>query len=118
MHFELEPLVCTLLISLSRSSDLMNRTGKWINMRQPASSQPIVTIVDFESTTDFKDFEALHSIVLDIDNQLLCSDVQTEAGQMSDELQRSFEAFQLNVNKLTLNIKWKKMHAFAVNDYA
>jgi hypothetical protein len=35
--------------------------------------------VEFESATDFKGFEALHNIVLDIDNQLLCCDVQTEA---------------------------------------
>jgi len=84
----------------------------------PASPQPIETFVDLESAIDFKGFEALHSIVLDIDDQLLCSDVQTEAGEMSDALRRSFEAFQLNVNKLTLNIKQKQMHAFSVNDYA
>ena len=43
-------------------------------------------IVEFESATDFKGIEALHKIVLDIDDQLLCSDVQTEAEQMYDEL--------------------------------
>ena len=48
--------------------------------------QPIETFVEFESATDFKGFEALHNIVLDIDDQLLCSNVQTEAGQMYDEL--------------------------------
>ena len=55
--------------------------------------QRIVTFVEYESVTDFKDFKALHNIVLDIDNQLLCSDIQTEAGQMYDELWRSFEMF-------------------------
>ena len=74
--------------------------------------QPIETFVESESATDFKGFEALHNIVLDIDDQLLCSDVQTEAGQMYDELRRSFETFQRNVNKLTLNVKRKKfMHS-------
>ena len=37
--------------------------------------QPIKT---FESATDFKGFEALHNIVLDIDDQSLCFDVQTK----------------------------------------
>jgi hypothetical protein len=41
--------------------------------------QPIETFVEFESATDFKGFEALHNIALDIDNQLLCCDVQTES---------------------------------------
>ena len=31
-----------------------------------------------ESAINFKDFEALHIIVLDVDNQLLCFDFQTE----------------------------------------
>ena len=35
---------------------------------------------EYESATDFKDFEALYNIVFDIDDQLLCSDVQTEVG--------------------------------------
>ena len=48
--------------------------------------QPSETFVESESATDFKGFEALHSGVIDIDNQLLCSYVHTEAGQMYDEL--------------------------------
>ena len=31
------------------------------------------TFIEFESATDFEGFEALHSIVLNIDDQLLCS---------------------------------------------
>ena len=42
--------------------------------------QPIETFVEYESATDFKGFEALHNSVLGIDDQLLCFDVQTEAG--------------------------------------
>ena len=73
--------------------------------------QPIEALVEFESATDFEGFEALHNIVLDVEDQLLCSNVQTEDGQMYDELQRLFETFQQNVNKLTLNVKRKKfMH--------
>ena len=67
--------------------------------------QPIETFVEFESATDLKGFETLHNIILVINDQFLCSDVQTKAGQMYDELQRLFEMFQQNVNKLTLNVK-------------
>ena len=34
----------------------------------------------------FKGFEALHKFVLNINDQLLCSDVQTKARQMYDEM--------------------------------
>ena len=42
--------------------------------------QPMETFVESESAIDFKGFEALHIIVLDVDDQLLCSDVQMEVG--------------------------------------
>ena len=51
------------------------------------------TFTESESVTDFKGFEALHNTVYNIDNQLLCSDVQMKAEQMYDELQQSFETF-------------------------
>ena len=37
--------------------------------------QLLETFAEYESATNFKDFEALHNIVLDIHDQLLCSDV-------------------------------------------
>ena len=80
--------------------------------------QPIETFVGSKNATDFKGFEALHIIVININDQLLCFDVQTEARQMYDELRRLFEMFQQNINKLTLNVKNKKIHAFAENDSA
>ena len=73
--------------------------------------EPIQTFASSESATNFKGFETLHNIVLDIDDQVLCSDVQTEIEQMYDELWRLFEKFQRTVNKLKLNVKRKKfMH--------
>ena len=66
-------------------------------------------LVNLKRVTDFKGFEALHNIVLDIDDQLLCSDVQTEAEQMYGELWQSFETFPQNINKLTLYVKLKKI---------
>ena len=42
--------------------------------------QPIETFAESESATDFKGFEAaLHNTIPNIDDQLLCSDVQTGA---------------------------------------
>ncbi len=40
---------------------------------------PIKTFVESGSATGCQGFEALHNIVLDVNGQLLCSDVQTEA---------------------------------------
>ena len=69
-------------------------------------------IVESESATHFKGIEALQRTVLCIDDQLLCSHVQTEAEQMYDKLRQSFETFQQNVNKPALNVKRKKfMHS-------
>ena len=48
--------------------------------------QPIEIFAKSKSTTDFKGFKALHNTVLDINDQLLSCDVQTEVGQMYDEL--------------------------------
>ena len=48
--------------------------------------QPIETFVESKSATDFKGFEALHNIVLDIDVQWLCHDAQIETVQMYDEI--------------------------------
>ena len=74
--------------------------------------QPMKTFVESENATNFKGFEAIHNTVLDIDNQLLCSDVQTEVEHMHDVLRQMFKAFQRNVNKLTLNFNCKKfMHS-------
>ena len=48
--------------------------------------QPIKILAAFESATDFKGPRALHNIVLNIDGQLLCSNVHAEVGEMYDEL--------------------------------
>ena len=60
------------------------RESTWIEEPPPISDeiQPINKFFELESATDFKGYEALHNIVLDIDDQLLCFDVHTETGQM------------------------------------
>ena len=69
--------------------------------------QPIKAFMDLKvlpTSKVLKLYTTLSSTPID---QLLCHDVQTEAGQMYDELRRSFEMFYRNVNKLTLNVKQK-----------
>jgi hypothetical protein len=62
-------------------------------------------------------FEARDKIVLDIDNQLLCSSVRTEVGQMYDELRQSFEMSQQNIQQIDIERRALKVHAFTINDF-
>ena len=64
--------------------------------------QPIETFAKFESDTNFK--RLWSSTVLDIDDRLLCSDVQMKVIHMYDELWQSFEVFQQTFNKFTMNV--------------
>ena len=52
--------------------------------------QATKTFGEFESVIDFKGFEALHIIVLNIKDQLLCSDVQTEVGHRIRRFNKTF----------------------------
>ena len=92
----------------------------WIGDKPPndIEIQPIEVFAEFGSATHFKGFEALHNIVLNIDDQLLCSNVRMEVWQLYDELRWSFETFQQNVKKLTLNVKRKKFMLSRCNLYA
>ena len=88
----------------------MNRDGKRIKPKATrlTEAQRCEILVESERDTGFKGIEALPITVLGIDDQLLCSDVQTEAAQMHDELHRPCETFQQNINKLALNAKRRK----------
>ena len=66
--------------------EVPSRKSETISRRCCNEIQLIETFFEFESATNFKGFEALHNIVLDIDDQLLCSDVQMGAREMYDEL--------------------------------
>jgi hypothetical protein len=102
---------CEIIAKLSKPNVLRKQALGW-EYEVSKGVQPIETFAESESATNFKGFEALHNIVLNINDQLLCSDVQTEAKQMYDELQRSFKTFWRNFNKLTFNVKHKKfMHS-------
>ena len=52
-----------------------------------------ITLAESESATDFKGFEALHNIVLDIGDQLLYSHVQTKDGHTYDNCDNCLRRF-------------------------
>ena len=61
-----------------------------------------------ESGVVFHGFEFLFKQVLDIEDQLLCSEVQDEADEKFDDLKKSFESFQSKIRALSLQVKRKK----------
>ena len=66
-------------------SDVQTKVGQmYAELRWSMTKSNFETFAEFESATDFKGFEALYNVVLDIDDQLLCSDVQTEVGSWTD----------------------------------
>jgi division protein CdvB (Snf7/Vps24/ESCRT-III family) len=54
-------------------------------------------IVKSQDRVEFHGFESLYKQILDIKDQLLCSNVQTEAEEAFDDLKKSFEEFQVKV---------------------
>jgi hypothetical protein len=49
------------------------------------------------NTVVFKGFESLYKQVVDIEDQLLCSEVRKEVEETFDDLIKSFESFQSKV---------------------
>jgi hypothetical protein len=65
-------------------------------------------IVESQDRVEFHGFESLYKQILDIDNQLLCSNVQTEAEEAFDDLKKSFKEFQAKVRVVVLKARRKK----------
>ncbi len=61
------------------------------------------------NTVVFKGFESLYKQVVDIEDQLLCSEVQEEAKETFDDLRKLFESFQSKVRAITLKAKRKSL---------
>jgi dihydroorotate dehydrogenase len=65
-------------------------------------------IVESQDRVEFHGFESLYKQILDIEDQLLCSNVQTEAEKAFDDLKKSFEEFQAKVRAVVLKARCKK----------
>jgi hypothetical protein len=50
----------------------------------------------------------LYKQILNIEDQLLCSNIQTEAEEAFDDLKKSFQEFQAKVRAVVLKAKHKK----------
>ncbi len=61
------------------------------------------------NTVVFKGFESLYKQVVDIKDQLLCSEVREEAEETFDDLRKLFELFQSKVRAVTLKAKHKNL---------
>jgi len=57
----------------------------------------------------FKGFESLYKQVVDIEDQLLYSEVREEAEETFDDLRKLFESFQSKVRAVTLKAKRKNL---------
>jgi hypothetical protein len=71
------------------------------------------------NTIVFKGFESLYKQVVNIEDQLLCSEVQEEAEETFDDLRKLFESFQSKVRTITLKAKCKNLqnlHQMTIHD--
>ena len=62
---------------------------------------------------------AIYNKVLEVENQLLCPDVQVQARNYYNELRNSFEFFQQKLRQAILNAKRKRernMHQLIIYD--
>ncbi len=67
----------------------------------------------------FQSFDSLYKQVLNIEDQLLCLEVQAEAEETFDDLKKSFESFQSKIWMVGLKAKRKKLQnlrQMAIND--
>jgi len=65
-------------------------------------------IVESQDRVEFHGFESLYKQILDIEDQLLCSNVQTEVEETFDDLKKLFEKFQAKVRAVVLKARRKK----------
>ena len=62
-----------------------------------------------ETDVIFGGFEHLYKKTLEIEDQLLCQDVQAIAGDSYDNLRRTFESFQKTLRRVALEAKHKNV---------
>ncbi len=61
------------------------------------------------NTVVFKGFKSLYKQIVDIEDQLLCSEVWEKAKETFDDLKKLFESFQSKVRAITLKAKRKNL---------
>jgi hypothetical protein len=78
-----------------------------------------MSINGLENKVIFQGFDFLYKQVLNIEDHLLCLEVQVEAEETFDDLKKSFESFQSKIRMVGLKAKRKKLqnlHQMTIND--
>jgi hypothetical protein len=65
--------------------------------------------VGLENGVIFQGFNSFYKQVLNIKDQLLCSEVQAEAEETFDDLKKLFESFKSKIQMVNLKAKCKKL---------
>jgi hypothetical protein len=71
------------------------------------------------NTVVFKGFKSFYKQVVDIEDQLLCSEVREEDEETFDDLRKLFESFQSKVRAITLKAKrmnLQNLHQMTIHD--
>jgi len=80
------------------------------------SKNPNGKRLNLENGVMFQGFDSLYEQVLEIEDQLFCPKVQTEAEETIDDLKKSFESFQSKIRAVSLKDKRKKTSKLTPND--
>ncbi len=79
-----------------------------------------MSINGWENKVIFQGFDSLYKQVLNIEDQLLCLEVQAEAEETFDDLKKSFGSFQSKkIQTVDLKAKCQKLqnlHQMTIND--
>jgi hypothetical protein len=68
-----------------------------------------MSINSLENKVIFQGFNSFYKHVLNIEDQLLCLEVQAEAEETFDDFKKSFESFQSKIQTIDLKAKHKKL---------
>jgi hypothetical protein len=78
-----------------------------------------MSINGWENKVIFQGFESIFKQVLNIEDQLLCLEVQAEAEETFDDLKKSFGSFQSKIQMVDLKAKCQKLqnlHQMTINE--
>jgi hypothetical protein len=68
-----------------------------------------MSINGLENKVIFQGFDSLYKQVLNIEDQLLCLEVQAEAEETFNDFKKLFESFQSKIRMVDLKAKHKKL---------
>jgi len=79
-----------------------------VGLDEDSDVNQLKQIVESQDRVEFHGFESLYKQILDIEDHLLCSNVQTKVEEAFNDLKKSFEEFQAKVRAVVLKARHKK----------